>query len=184
MAPLLSALESCLLVVDPRSQHLDPLSTASQARLRMHFQLLGNGASAATVPRHYVLEGHDIDPQRLLLTLDPSDGVHTMRSEGPMWSSSGLALALAASNRPNLIICGFWLETRVSFLALCALSAGFDVYLVADAAPSRVERTRDSSITRLVQAGVIPTSSHQLLAEWGEQSPDPVLRAALVGLLD
>lgn len=185
MTPLLNSLESCALFVDPRKQHLEWLPAPSQHRLNLVFRLLSDAISAASVPCHVVVAEPNRHHQELLFTPVAHDHhVHVTPAAGTMWSSSGLATALAAKSRPNLAICGFWLETHVSFLALSAVSAGFDVFLLTDATPPRVETTHEAAIARLVQAGVVPTSSSQLFAEWREQSSDPTLRAGLTALLE
>lgn len=185
MAPLLHPSHSCVLFVDARKQHLVRLDLAIQQHLAESFTLLGNAATAATVPCHFLVEAdnpdlgewfatdHDIDQRR----------VHTFGSAGPAWCNSGVATALAAQNRPNLIICGFWLETRVSFLALCALAAGFEVIAVMDAIGSYAQRCYEPSSARLLQAGVVPTTTRQLVAEWAEQTSDLTLRTKLSSFL-
>lgn len=185
MTQLLSSLESCVLFVDPRKQHAECLSEESRQHLRLVFSLLSDAISVARVPCHLVVDEEEPNLPELLFapSFAPEPTLHAIRPDGPAWSNSGLATALAATKRGSLAICGFWLETKVSFFALCALSAGFDVFLVTDAAPSRVQAAREPSIARLLQAGVTTTSSHQLLAEWAEQSSDPALRAGLAALV-
>ena len=185
MAPLLSSSDTCVLFVDPRKQHLDNLDQAIQKQLDNRFQLLANAASAAGVPCHFVFE-RDASNQREWLAFPKAvdEGrVQSIAETEPAWQSPGLASALATDNRSRLVICGFWLETRVSFLALHALSAGFDLFLLTDAAPPYAEHARDPSSLRLWQAGATPITTRQLIAEWAEQATDQKLREDLCRLL-
>jgi nicotinamidase-related amidase len=184
MAPLLSSSDTAILFVDPRRQHFTTLQNSTQQPFADALELLVSAASMANIAPYFVTDPAETDPNDWFAKPGAAAGhhIHVFSNSGPTWSDSGLALALAAENKPNLVICGFWLETKVSFLALYALSAGFDVFLVSDATPSRARHARQAAQTRLVQSGVVPTTTHQLLAEWAEQSADPALRANLFAL--
>jgi hypothetical protein len=70
----------------------------------------------------------------------------------------------------------------VTFLALPALAAGFEVFVLTDASPACAEAAARPAADRLLQAGAVPITAHQLVAEWVEAS-DPEIRAALSPLL-
>jgi nicotinamidase-related amidase len=106
--------------------------------------------------------------------------VHALGTEG--LSRSGLPAVLGAQNRGSLILAGFWLETTVTFLALPALAAGLEVFVLMDASPAWVETAARAAADRLLQAGAVPVTTHQLIAEWMEAS-DPVVLAALSPLV-
>jgi len=185
MAPLLQPAECTILLIDPRKQHISTFDLARQRGLIRAFNLIDNAASATAVPCYYALEHDASGPQELLAipcqTAKPR--VHTLSNNGPSWTSSGIATALATENRPCLVVCGFWLETSVTFMALHALSSGFDTFLLMDATPSRAEDSRAPSSDRLLQAGVVPTTTDQLIAEWAEQTVDLQLRSDLSKLI-
>ena len=183
MLPLLDAPDTCVLVVDPSSHHLGHLPQPVQEQLARRFQILLEASSAVDVPCHYVLE--DTAPRTSVVIPVSSDQqrIYTLPDIGPAWRQSGVADALVAGNRTRLVISGFWLESRVSFFALCALSTGFDVYLLTDLTPACADYTRDPSLLRLWQAGTTPMTTHQLIAEWAEQTTDRSVRAHLTSLL-
>jgi nicotinamidase-related amidase len=110
----------------------------------------------------------------------PALNVHALGTEG--LSRSGLPAVLGAQNRGSLILAGFWLETTVTFLALPALAAGLEVFVLMDASPAWVETAARAAADRLLQAGAVPVTTHQLIAEWMEAS-DPVVLAALSPLV-
>jgi hypothetical protein len=81
-----------------------------------------------------------------------------------------------------LILGGFWLETTVTFLALQAVADGFEVFVPMDAALASSEASARPATDRLLQAGVVPITTRQLIAEWLEADPDSTGRSALLSL--
>lgn len=181
MGPLLQPEECCIVFVDPKRTHIAQSALGDQESLIQRFKVIENAASATAVPTHFIIEGTTLDIGQWLAI--PSQAakprVHNFGTSGSSWSRSGLAPALTAEKRSSLIICGFWLETSVTFVALHALAAGFDVSLVMDATPSYTKEAREHSSNRLLQAGAVPMTTHQLVAEWAEQTTDLALRAKL-----
>jgi hypothetical protein len=71
----------------------------------------------------------------------------------------------------------------VTFLAIPALASGFEVFILVDASPARTVTAAGPAADRLLHAGAVPITSHQLVAEWTEASPDPNVRSALSTLI-
>jgi isochorismate hydrolase len=102
---------------------------------------------------------------------------------GNPWAETPLGLTLAKASRTSLLICGYWLDECITFTALDALGEGYDIYLVTDASPPLDVDHRHIAILRLVQAGVVPTTTRQVIREWAGQIPDIENRARLLALL-
>jgi hypothetical protein len=184
MTPLLRPADCCVLLVDPCARHLDHLNAARQAAFARCLKRVGDAALACAVPVHLAFVGSVPEPRDWIspvLSVPPTH-VHALGTEGASWSRSGLDKALPAQRRSSLILAGFWLETTVTFLALPALAAGFEVLLPMDASPAWGDTAACPAADRLLQAGAVPVTTHQLMAEWMETS-DPVVRAALSPLL-
>ncbi len=64
-------------------------------------------------------------------------------------------------------------------MALPALATGFEVFVVIDATAACNVGARSAAIHRLLHAGAVLTTTHQLIAEWTETSSDPDQRSAL-----
>lgn len=77
---------------------------------------------------------------------------------------------LRAKNIKQILICG--IETHVCVLqtALDLLAEGFQVYLIGDAISSRKKMDHETAIDRMVQAGVILTTSETVLFELLEKA--------------
>jgi nicotinamidase-related amidase len=181
MAPLLQPANCCVLLIDPRREHLDRLEPQQQNALTQGLALVEQAVQAASVPMHVAFRSHVPDPHRSLAQFDDTAAprIHALGDRGPSWTHSGLADALAVGGRASLILCGFWLETAVTFVALPALAGGFDVFVLMDAAPARGKDAHGPAVHRLVQAGAVPTTTRQLVTEWIEASADTGQRSAL-----
>ena len=78
----------------------------------------------------------------------------------------GVIDMLRAARRPQVILTGT--ETHVCVLqtAFGLLGAGFEVFLVADAASSRTPENRSAAIERMRAAGIQIVTSEMVLFEW------------------
>jgi len=78
----------------------------------------------------------------------------------------GVIDTLRAARRPQVILTGT--ETHVCVLqtAFGLLGAGFEVFLVADAASSRTPENRSAAIERMRAAGIQIVTSEMVLFEW------------------
>ena len=80
--------------------------------------------------------------------------------------------------RPRLLLAGSFLEEQVTICALHNLYLGFEVFLLKDFVITK-DRTHEQVYdTRLIQAGVVPTTLRQLLYEWmtGEDRAESRMR--------
>jgi nicotinamidase-related amidase len=73
----------------------------------------------------------------------------------------------------KLVITGLWTESCMTMTSLSALYAGYEVYIITDAAGSGSKETHDMAVLRMVQAGAIPLTVAQYLKEmqrdWARQ---------------
>ncbi|KXB29945.1 hydrolase [Dechloromonas denitrificans] len=78
----------------------------------------------------------------------------------------GVIDLLRAARRPQVVLTGT--ETHVCVLqtAFGLLGAGFEVFLVADAASSRTPENRSAAIERMRAAGIQIVTSEMVLFEW------------------
>ena len=84
--------------------------------------------------------------------------------------------AIKADDNKVVIVAG--IETHVCVLQTCIdlLEGGFEVVLVTDCCTSRKQNDTDMAITRLVQAGVIPTTYESLLFELTLNAKNPCFK--------
>lgn len=82
------------------------------------------------------------------------------------WEDPRVVAAVAATGRRKLVMAGLWTEVCVVMPALCALDAGYEVYVVADACGAVSREAHDRAMDRMVQAGAAPVTWLQVLLEY------------------
>jgi hypothetical protein len=87
---------------------------------------------------------------------------------------------LATGGRDRLCVLGQHLDDDVSHFCLEALARGFETFILVDLTSSRQESYANLLLQRLVFAGVMPTTSYQLIAEWGTSQLDSSLCAFIL----
>jgi nicotinamidase-related amidase len=98
--------------------------------------------------------------QRALPDIEPVGG-RSMNA----WEDAAARAAITGMDRRRLLICGLTTEGSVSFLALCAASGGYEVFVVADACGGLTPLGHELALRRMQAAGVLMTSWLQVLLE-------------------
>jgi nicotinamidase-related amidase len=81
------------------------------------------------------------------------------------WLDAGFRKAVEATGRRKIVLAGLWTEACVMFPALELIKAGYEVYVPTDACGDVTAEAHERAVQRLVQAGVVPMSSLQVLFE-------------------
>lgn len=87
------------------------------------------------------------------------------KGEVNAWDNDDFVKTVRATGRKTLIMAGVWTSVCVAFPALDAKAAGFKVYTVMDASGDPSEMASRTTLARLAQSGVIPTSTNSILSE-------------------
>ena len=82
------------------------------------------------------------------------------------WEDAAFVKAVEATGRKKLVISALWTEVCLTFPALMALEAGYEVYVVTDTSGGTSVDAHERSIDRMVQAGAVPVTWQQVLLEW------------------
>jgi hypothetical protein len=187
MAPLLKPEDCCILFIDPVRRNLGRTEreNGSHDTLIGRHALIQRAAQVLDVPKFFAIYGDAVDEREWIAQpSDPSKPrVYAVGTAGSLWSSSGLGAALTQEGRACLVLCGFWLERSVTFAALNALADGFDVFVLMDACPSCDRYAQGPAVDRLLQAGVVPLTTTQMVSEWAEVTSEDVRRSSLRNLL-
>lgn len=187
MAPLLMPDDCCILFIDPVRRNVERIerNRAGHATLIGRHALIQEAARVLDVPKFFAIYGEQLDEREWIA--QPCDRskprVNAVGTTGSLWSSSGLGAALAEEGKACLVLCGFWLERGVTFAALNALADGFDVFVLMDACPSCDRHSQGPAVDRLLQAGVVPLTTTQMVSEWAEVTSEDVQRSSLRNLL-
>lgn len=81
------------------------------------------------------------------------------------WEDVEFRQAVEATGRKKLIMTALWTEACLTFPALDALKAGYDVYVVADAVGGTSAAAHEMALRRIEQAGGKLISTVQLFCE-------------------
>ncbi len=136
--------------------------------------LINNTAGMAEAAKVYnvptilstVLAGPAHDPifpeiQTVFPTQHPIDRL-TMNA----WEDPAFVAAVAATGRRKLVMAGLWTEVCLAQMALSALDAGYEVYILVDVSGGVSPITHDAAVQRLVQAGAVPVTWLAVMSEW------------------
>jgi nicotinamidase-related amidase len=81
------------------------------------------------------------------------------------WDNEAYVGAVRDTGKKTLIMAGVWTSVCVMFPALDATAAGFKVYAVTDASGDPSEMSSRTTLARLVQGGVVPTTTNAVICE-------------------
>lgn len=87
------------------------------------------------------------------------------KGEVNAWDNEDFVKTVRATGRKTLVMAGVWTSVCVMFPALDAKLAGYKVYAVMDASGDVSEMANRTTLARLVQGGVIPTTTNAVLSE-------------------
>lgn len=93
------------------------------------------------------------------------------------WEDPRVVQAVADTGRKDLIIAGLWTDICLAFPAIHALADGYRVFAVTDASGATSLEAHERGVQRMVQAGVIPTTTGTVLGElqrdWAREETVP-----------
>jgi len=88
------------------------------------------------------------------------------RSSMNSWEDDKFVAAVKATGRKKLVMAALWTEVCLTFPALEAIRAGFEVYAVEDASGGTTVTAHNAAMRRIEQAGAVPVTALQILLEY------------------
>lgn len=88
------------------------------------------------------------------------------RSSMNSWEDQRFVAEVESKGRKKLVIAALWTEVCLTFPALQAVEAGYEVYAVVDASGGTSLVAHEMAMQRLIQVGVIPVTWQQVLLEF------------------
>ncbi|MBK6355935.1 MAG: hydrolase [Betaproteobacteria bacterium] len=166
---LIRRADSLLLVVDIQ-QKLAPAIHDSERVVANSVRLL-DGARQLGVPA-FVSEQYikGLGPSLEAIRTAAVDARFFEKTHFSCAAEPGVIDLLRAAKRPQIILTGTEAHVCVLQTAFGLLAAGFEVYLVADAASSRTPENRSAAIERMRAAGIGIVTTEMVLFEWLHQA--------------
>ena len=161
--------DSLLLVVDIQ-QKLAPAIHDSERVIANSVRLL-EGARQLGVPA-FVSEQYikGLGPSLEAIRTAAVDARFFEKTHFSCAAEPGVIDLLRAAKRPQIILTGTEAHVCVLQTAFGLLAAGFEVYLVADAASSRTPENRSAAVERMRAAGIGIVTTEMVLFEWLHQA--------------
>jgi nicotinamidase-related amidase len=165
---LLNPQNSALILIDFQPQMTFGVANIDRQALFNNVILLAKAAKIFNVPTILTTVetksfSGNMWPQ--LLDIFP-DQEPVERSSMNSWEDAKLVAAVAATGRKKLIMAALWTEVCLTFPALEALQAGYEVYAVEDASGGTSVAAHNAAMRRIEQAGVVPVTALQVLLEY------------------
>lgn len=165
---LLNPQNSALILIDFQPQMTFGVANIDRQTLFNNVMLLAKAAKIFNVPTILTTVetksfSGNMWPQ--ILDIFP-DQEPVERSSMNSWEDAKLVEAVVATGRKKLIMAALWTEVCLTFPALEALQAGYEVYGVEDASGGTSVAAHNAAMRRIEQAGVVPVTALQVLLEY------------------
>lgn len=165
---LLDPKNSALIFIDHQPQMAFGVANIDRQQLKNNVVGLAKAGKIFNVPTIFTsVESESFSgyiwPE--LLAVHP-EIVPIERTSMNSWEDAAFVKAVEATGRKKLVISALWTEVCLTFPALMALEAGYEVYVVTDTSGGTSVDAHERSIDRMVQAGAIPVTWQQVLLEY------------------
>jgi hypothetical protein len=180
-SPLIDPTVSSLVLILPEQENFAGFQ-ASKELYQRHMSAIAAAANIVEVPVFLLFRGPD-KPRSLDVPVPFPHRLFTSDKGAPLWQQAAFSEALDREDRSILVLAGVWLEYDILATALYALTDGYDVYVILDAAPARSPVGARLSRDRLLQFGATPVLCAQVIHEWCIETMDIPKRSALANLL-
>ena len=168
-AALFDPSDTAILLLDHQTGLFQTVKDVPVAELRNNTVALANIAKMGKAPIIYTASVPDGPNGPLMDELDAfRDYAKYVPRKGEIsaWDNADFVKAVEATGRKTLVIAGVWTSVCVAFPALQAKADGYRVYFVSDASGDPSVLASQTTIARMVQAGIIPVSTNAVLCEF------------------
>lgn len=165
---LLDPQNSAVIFIDFQPQMVFGVANIDRQTLYNNVLLLAKAAKTFKVPTILTTvetKGFSGNMWPQLLDIFP-DQQPVERSSMNSWEDEKFVAAVKATGRKKLIMAALWTEVCLTFPALEAIKAGFEVYAVEDASGGTTVTAHNAAMRRIEQAGAVPMTALQVLLEY------------------
>jgi nicotinamidase-related amidase len=184
---LMDPSDTVILLLDHQSGLFQTVKDIAVADLRRNVEMIARLATLLKVPVITTASepGGTNGPLMPEIHAHAPHAVYVARKgEVNAWDNEDFVAKVRSTGRRTLIMAGVWTSVCVAFPALDARAAGYDVYAVMDASGDPSEMASRTTLARLVQGGVKPTTTNAVLSElhrtWAR--PEAAELAGLYGM--
>src|SRR6266403_2689237 len=160
---LMNAEDSALLLIDHQTGLFQTVKDITVAELRANVIALARIATLLKMPvikTASVPDGPNGPLMPEIAEFAPHAVYVPRQGEVNAWDNEAYVKAVRETGKKTLIMAGVWTGVCVMFPALDAKAAGFNVYAVMDASGDPTEMASHTTLVRLAQSGIVPTTTN------------------------
>jgi nicotinamidase-related amidase len=165
---LIDPTDTVLLLLDHQSGLFQNVKDINVAELRANTTALAKLSALVNIPVITTASVPD-GPNGPLMPEIHQSAPHAVyvprKGEVNAWDNALFVKTVRETGKKTLIIAGVWTSVCVMFPALDAKAAGFKVYTVMDASGDPSEMASRTTLARIQQAGIVPTSANAVICE-------------------
>ncbi|MDH4581230.1 hydrolase [Pseudomonas sp. BN415] len=182
---LLNPTNSALILIDHQPQMAFGVQSIDRQQLKNNTVALAKSAKIFNVPTILTtVETESFSGYLWPEILGVFPGQQPIeRTSMNSWEDDKFVAAVKATGRKKLIMAALWTEVCLTFPALEAIEAGYEVYIVTDASGGTSKEAHDMSVQRMIQAGAIPVTWQQVLLEYQRDWSKKETYDAVIGLV-
>jgi nicotinamidase-related amidase len=165
---LMNTEDALLLLLDHQSGLFQTVKDIDVAQLRANVSALARIATLLKLPiitTASVPDGPNGPVMPEINKLAPHAVYVPRHGEVNAWDNDLFVKTVRETGKKTLIMAGVWTSVCVMFPALDAKASSFNVYAVIDASGDPSEMVSRTTIARLAQSGVVPTSTNAVICE-------------------
>jgi nicotinamidase-related amidase len=165
---LMNVDDTALLLLDHQSGLFQTVKDITVAELRANVMALARIATLLKLPiitTASIPEGPNGPVMPEIAKLVPQAVYVPRHGEVNAWDNDLFVKTVRQTGKKTLIMAGVWTSVCVMFPALDAKAAGFNVYAVIDASGDRSEMVSRTTVARLAQSGIVPTTTDAVVSE-------------------
>jgi nicotinamidase-related amidase len=165
---LLNPQNCAVIFIDFQPQMTFGVASIDRQTLFNNVMLLARAAKVFNVPTILTtVETKSFSGNMWPQLLDVFPGQEPLeRSSMNSWEDEGFVAAVKATGRKKLVMAALWTEVCLTFPALHALGAGYEVYGVEDASGGTSITAHNAAMRRIEQAGAVAVTAQQVLLEF------------------
>ncbi len=174
---LLTPGNHALILIDYESQMLFPLKSINTGEFRDNVGIVAGASKVFNIPTVVttVAEASFSGPvfPELEEFYPKAAGNHIDRTSMNAWEDEQAYGAITQKGKKKIVFGGLWTSVCIVDPVLCAITEGYDTYVITDACGDVSLEAHQQAINRMTQAGATPITSIQYLLElqrdWARQ---------------
>ncbi|MBN9482132.1 MAG: hypothetical protein BGO70_16300 [Bacteroidetes bacterium 43-93] len=172
----LDADKSLLLLVDYQRAMLYGVESGDRTLIKNNVIALAKGAAVFDIPTVLTCINEKRNGHFFPEITDALPAINVINRQNPCFDAMDdeeVTQVMQRTNRKQLVMSGLWTSMCFAHTALHGLRDGYDVFGVVDAAGGESKESHDMAVLRMIQAGVVPVTWEQVVAEWMKTWKNP-----------